>query len=165
MALARLAIRLLVLLMAGAVLPLAASQPIAAQVPETPAFAISEVKLGALYHDVPGLWSGFSLERPGPDANFEVLFAPWARTFGGYLRPALGATVNFVGDTSKAYADLRWEIEAPSGVFFALGMGRETCMNAASASKTRGQRQRAAAFSTSVVRSSSSLVGTPFRRG
>jgi len=123
MALARLAIRLLVLLMAGAVLPLAASQPIAAQVPETPAFAISEVKLGALYHDVPGLWSGFSLERPGPDANFEVLFAPWARTFGGYLRPALGATVNFVGDTSKAYADLRWEIEAPSGVFFALGMG------------------------------------------
>ena len=52
-----------------------------------------------------------------------MLFTPWARTFGGYLRPAIGATVNFNGDTSKAYADVRWEIETPSGVFFALGVG------------------------------------------
>ena len=57
------------------------------------------------------------------DANVEILFTPWARTFGGYLRPAIGATVNFNGDTSKVYADVRWEIEAPSGVFFAIGLG------------------------------------------
>jgi lipid A 3-O-deacylase len=110
-------------LWAGAALSLARPLPAAAQAPDPPLYAISELKLGALYHDVPGLWSGFSLERPAADANAEVLFVPWAWAFGGYLRPAVGATVNFNGDTSKAYADLRWEIEAPSGVFFALGMG------------------------------------------
>ena len=57
------------------------------------------------------------------DANVEVLFTPWARTFGGYLRPAIGATVNFNGDTSKVYADVRWEIEVSYGVFFAIGLG------------------------------------------
>jgi lipid A 3-O-deacylase len=97
--------------------------PVRADPPETPILGISEIKLGALYHDVPGLWSGFSLEKPAADANFEVLFGPWAYTFGGYLRPAIGATVNFNGDTSKAYADLRWEAETASGVFFALGIG------------------------------------------
>jgi len=91
--------------------------------PETPVFAISELKLGALDHDTPGLWSGFGVERQSVDANVEVLFLPWAYTFGGYLRPAIGTTINFKGDTSKAYADLRWEAEAASGVFFALGIG------------------------------------------
>jgi lipid A 3-O-deacylase len=84
---------------------------------------IDEVKIGALYHDMPGLWSGFSLERPAADANVELLFSPLARTFGGSLRPAIGATINFNGYTSKAYADLRWERETPSGVFFGLGIG------------------------------------------
>jgi lipid A 3-O-deacylase len=97
--------------------------PAMADPPERPMLGISELKVGALYHDIPGLWSGFGVERPAVDANFEVLFAPWARTFGGYLRPAIGATVNFNGDTSKAYADLRWEAETASGVFFAIGMG------------------------------------------
>ena len=90
---------------------------------KVPFLGISELKLGALYHDAPGLWSGFSVERPTADANFEVLFAPWARTFGGYLRPAIGTSVNFIGGTSKAYADLRWEAETASGVFFATGHG------------------------------------------
>ena len=108
---------------AGAVLVLLRPMAAAAQSADAPPLGISEIKLGALYHDVPGLWSGFSVERPAADANLEVLLLPWAQTFGGYLRPALGATINFNGDTSKAYADLRWEIEAPSGVFFALGMG------------------------------------------
>jgi lipid A 3-O-deacylase len=85
--------------------------------------AISELKFGALDHDTPGLWSGFGVERQSVDANVEVLFQPWAYAFGGYLRPAIGGTINFNGDTSKAYADLRWEVEAASGVFFALGMG------------------------------------------
>jgi opacity protein-like surface antigen len=91
--------------------------------PETTVLGISELKVGALDHDTPGLWSGFGVERQSVDANLEVLFLPWAYTFGGYLRPALGATINFHGETSKAYADLRWERESPSGVFFALGMG------------------------------------------
>jgi lipid A 3-O-deacylase len=109
----------------GAMATLAVAFPLRAMAdpPEAPIYAISELKLGALYHDVAGLWSGFSLERPAADANIELLFTPWAHTFGGYLRPAVGATLNFNGDTSKAYADLRWEVEAPSGVFFALGMG------------------------------------------
>ena len=96
-------------------------RPIPSDLP--PLFAVSELKIGALEHDTTGLWSGFSLERAAVDANVEVLFTPWARAFGGYLRPAIGATVNFNGDTSKAYADVRWEIEAPYGVFFALGLG------------------------------------------
>jgi lipid A 3-O-deacylase len=92
--------------------------------PDRPAlWAISEIRAGALDHDTTGLWSGFSLERAAVDANVEILFTPWARTFGGYLRPAIGATVNFNGDTSKVYADVRWEIEAPYGVFFAIGLG------------------------------------------
>jgi opacity protein-like surface antigen len=107
----------------GVAIMLARPAPAVAQGVDLPLLGISEVKLGALYHDVPGLWSGFSLERPAADVNFEVLLLPWAYTFGGSLRPALGTTVNYNGDTSKAYADLRWEIEAQSGLFFALGMG------------------------------------------
>ena len=86
-------------------------------------FGISEIRAGALYHDVPGLWSGFRVERPTVDGNIEVLFNPWGRAFGGWIRPALGTTVNFAHDTSKAYADTRWEIEAPFGGFASLGMG------------------------------------------
>jgi lipid A 3-O-deacylase len=97
------------------------SHPIGAQ--EANLLGISELKLGALYHDVPGLWAGFAIERPAADANVEVLFTPWARAFGGHLRPALGATINLHGETSKAYADLRWQKETSAGIFFALGMG------------------------------------------
>jgi hypothetical protein len=105
-------------------LALAASTAPRAEPPDLPALlAVSELKLGALEHDTPGLWSGFSRERAAADLNVELLFTPWARTFGGYLRPALGTTLNFNGDTSKAYADLRWEIEGAWGLFFALGVG------------------------------------------
>jgi lipid A 3-O-deacylase len=91
--------------------------------PFTQTLGIDEVKIGALYHDMPGLWSGFSLERPAADLNGEILFRPWARTFGGSLRPAIGATVNLNGEASKAYADLRWEFAAQSGIFFGIGLG------------------------------------------
>lgn len=97
--------------------------PALADPPAPPILGINELKFGALDHDTPGLWSGFGVERQSVDANVEVLFLPWAYTFGGYLRPAIGATINFNGDTSKVYADLRWEAETASGVFFALGMG------------------------------------------
>ena len=102
---------------------IACQLPAVADPADPPALGVSELKLGALDHDTPGLWSGFGVERQSVDANIEVLFRPWAYTFGGYLRPAIGATINFNGDTSKAYADLRWETETASGVFFALGMG------------------------------------------
>jgi lipid A 3-O-deacylase len=109
----------------GLIATLVATRPIPVSADPTGSSlsGISELRFGALYHDVPGLWSGFSVERPAADANFEVLFSPWAYSFGGYLRPAIGTTINFNGDTSKAYTDLRWEIEAPSGVFFGLGIG------------------------------------------
>jgi len=107
----------------GSALAVTRPSPAIADPPQTPFLGISELKFGALDHDTPGLWSGFGVERQSVDANVEVLFLPWAYSFGGYLRPAIGTTINFNGDTSKAYADLRWEAQAASGVFFALGMG------------------------------------------
>jgi lipid A 3-O-deacylase len=81
-----------------------------------------EIRGGVLAHDVPDLWSGFRLER-GLDINGEVLFGGGLAILGGSLRPALGASVNTQGYTSKAYADLRWEIETPCRVFFGIGLG------------------------------------------
>lgn len=84
---------------------------------------IREIKGGALAHDVDGLWSGFSLEREAIDLNIEVVLSPSMPLLWGAIRPAVGGTVNFNGDTSHAYLDARWEVEAPSGVFFAIGLG------------------------------------------
>ncbi len=83
---------------------------------------ISEIKIGALAHDVPGLWSGFRLEH-GMAVNGEIILTPGVSFFGGRIQPALGASVHTDGQTSKAYADARWQIESPSGLFFALGLG------------------------------------------
>ena len=84
---------------------------------------VSEVKIGGLYHDPGDLWSGFRLERPTTVLNTEVVFSPHVRFLGGVVRPALGATFNFIGGTSKAYIDARWELETASGIFIALGVG------------------------------------------
>lgn len=84
---------------------------------------IHELKIGGLYHDVPSLWSGFQLEKRSLDVNVEALFGPNIKLLWGTVRPAVGATVNTSGATSKAYAGARWEIESPSGIFFALGLG------------------------------------------
>ncbi len=81
-----------------------------------------EFRGGVLAHDVPGLWSGFRLES-GIDINAELLFGSGFPILGGAIRPAIGATVNTAGDTSKAYIDARWEIEGPSGIFLGLGLG------------------------------------------
>ena len=106
--------------LAGAVLAGAAldavGSPAAAQV-------VREVKLGVLYHDVPELWSGFQLEPKSVDINFEFLLTPYVRFLGGEIRPAIGASINTRGGTSKAYIDARWEIEGPAGLFLALGAG------------------------------------------
>ena len=80
-----------------------------------------ELRGGVLAHDVPGLWSGFRLER-GVDINAELL-GPGVAFLGGTLRPAIGGSVNTSGYTSKAYLDARWEIDLRYGVFFGLGLG------------------------------------------
>jgi hypothetical protein len=85
---------------------------------------ISEVKIGAQLHDTPYMWSGFNVEPYTVDLNMEVLFGPGVRFWGGTLRPALGATINFNGDTSKAYLDARWEKDfAYRNMFLGLGLG------------------------------------------
>lgn len=84
---------------------------------------IREIKAGALAHDVDNLWSGFSRESEAVDLNAEVILSPSLPFLWGAIRPALGGTINFHGDTSHAYLDARWEIETSSGIFFATGIG------------------------------------------
>jgi lipid A 3-O-deacylase len=80
-----------------------------------------EVRGGVLAHDVPDLWAGFSLEN-GVDINAEVLFGRGLPFLGGILRPALGASINTEGYTSRAYLDARWEVEF-GRMFLGLGLG------------------------------------------
>lgn len=91
----------------------------------------TELKLGALAHDVnpryvdgqPSLF-GNHVEPASLDINLEALFPPFFRpVLGGTLRPAIGVTINTAGGTSQAYADVRWQYELPSDIFFALGVG------------------------------------------
>jgi hypothetical protein len=82
----------------------------------------TEFRGGVLAHDVPGLWSGFRLEG-GVDINAELLFGHGLPFLGGTVRPAVGASVNTSGYTSRAYVDARWEYQTPSGIFFGLGLG------------------------------------------
>lgn len=92
----------------------------------TPSLAeelLHSLYFGALAHDVPDLWSGFQIEQDAVDINLEAKFAlAWALPFG-VIRPVVGGSINTRGDTSHAYADARWEVEGPSGVFFGLGLG------------------------------------------
>lgn len=89
---------------------------------EMPAPGRFEIRGGVLVHDVPGLWSGFSLEK-GVDFNVEMLLGPGLPFLGGSIRPAIGGSVNFEGYTSKAYIDARWEIDLPRRWFLGLGLG------------------------------------------
>jgi hypothetical protein len=84
---------------------------------------IDELKIGALWHDPGDLWSGFRREPESIDINFEALLTPSVPFLWGTIRPAVGATINTEGGTSKAYVDARWQIETPSGIFFGLGLG------------------------------------------
>jgi len=83
---------------------------------------VHEIKGGALIHDVDNLWSNFSRED-GIDLNIEAIFTPSVDVLGGTIRPALGASINTSGDTSKVYLDARWEYAATNGLFFAFGVG------------------------------------------
>jgi lipid A 3-O-deacylase len=84
---------------------------------------IDEMRLGVLAHDVPALWSGWTIENRKPDLNGEVILSPSLAFAGGTIRPALGGTWNTGGGTSKAYVDARYEYQTSLGVFFGLGLG------------------------------------------
>ena len=84
---------------------------------------IEELKIGALIHDIPNMWSGFRQEHQGVDVNFEALLRPSLPLFLGTIRPALGATISTRGDTNHAYLGARWQVELPIGIFFGLGLG------------------------------------------
>ena len=109
------------LLAMAAVLPfLLAGAPAGAQ--ERPAGVLHELKFGVLAHDVGDLWSGFN-EEDGVDINFEASFTPSLDLGFATLRPAVGASINTEGDTSKLYADLRLEHDFTFGLFLAAGVG------------------------------------------
>jgi hypothetical protein len=84
---------------------------------------IHEVKIGALLHDSPYAWSGFNVEPYSVDLNVEAILGPSVALWGGRVRPAIGATINFGGYTSKAYVDARWQREFKDNTFFAMGLG------------------------------------------
>lgn len=84
---------------------------------------ISELKLGALAHDVPGLWSGFQVETPAVDGNAEVLFHPIYSNEISSLRPAVGATINPNNQTSHGYLDVRWTIAPDPRWYVTFGIG------------------------------------------
>jgi lipid A 3-O-deacylase len=90
---------------------------------DRPLSLLSEVKIGALAHDVPYMWSGFNREPYNADVNVEVLFAPVVSFWGGSLHPVTGATINFDGYTSKAYTSLRWQRDFANRTFFGIGLG------------------------------------------
>lgn len=82
-----------------------------------------EVKIGALLHDAPYMWSGFNKEPYGADLNLEVQFRPSLMLWHGAIRPVIGTTINFHGYTSKAYGGVRWQWEFPrNSTFFAVGL-------------------------------------------
>jgi lipid A 3-O-deacylase len=84
---------------------------------------ISELKIGALAHDVPGLWSGFQAEKSAVDLNAEVDFHPFWASESSSIAPAIGGTFNTAGQTSHAYADLRWKITPGPAYYITLGLG------------------------------------------
>jgi hypothetical protein len=84
---------------------------------------IYDVKVGVQIHDMPYMWSGFNKEPYSADLNIEVMFSPSLSLFGGHIRPALGATINFEGYTSKVYLDARWQWECPWNIYIAIGLG------------------------------------------
>ena len=84
---------------------------------------IYELKIGALDHDVPNMWSRFRRETNTLDINIEAQLSPSMSAFFGTIRPAIGATINTDGQTSMGYIDARYTYEAASGLFFAVGLG------------------------------------------
>jgi len=88
-----------------------------------PAFAQSwlyEIRGGVLAHDVPIV--ACCRTENGVSLNAELAFTPSLPLFGGAIRPVLGGSFTFGGQTSLAYLDARWEW-AGSLFFFGIGVG------------------------------------------
>ncbi|MCU7939447.1 MAG: acyloxyacyl hydrolase [gamma proteobacterium symbiont of Bathyaustriella thionipta] len=78
--------------------------------------------VGILDHDTDYLWSDIRREH-GVDLNLEAIFSPSVDFSGGKIRPALGASLNSNGETSKIYLDARWDSEYSKGWFWGIGLG------------------------------------------
>ncbi len=117
---------ILIIPLAGFALgPLAAAPAIAADPaqPPDPGGYFHRVFFGILAHDVDGLWSG-TRKEDGVDINGEIVFCPTGLPAGaGTLHPNLGLSVNSQGDTSKLYGGIIWELNTPTGFFWATGLG------------------------------------------
>src|SRR5882724_4745587 len=81
---------------------------------------IYEVRGGVLAHDVPIV--ACCRAENGVSLNAELAFTPSLPLFGGAIRPVLGGSFAFGGQTSLAYLDARWEW-AGSLFFFGIGVG------------------------------------------
>lgn len=87
-----------------------------APAPQPQFFFLSEVRLGTFAHDPT------SPEQGSADLNGEVLFAkPFSAPGSAWdfllPRPSIGATVNFAGKTSQAYAGLTWTYDITKSIF------------------------------------------------
>jgi lipid A 3-O-deacylase len=83
---------------------------------------VSEVRLGGFAHDPASPESGSA------DLNGEVLFAKPATSDNPIVnalipRPHVGATVNFAGKTSQAYAGATWTYDITNRVFAEASFG------------------------------------------
>jgi hypothetical protein len=79
-------------------------------------FFISEVRLGTFVHDA------MSPEKGSADLSGEILFAkPWSMPGSNWdfllPRPSVGATINFAGKTSQAFAGLTWTYDITKSIF------------------------------------------------
>jgi lipid A 3-O-deacylase len=80
---------------------------------------LDEIRLGAFAHDP---WSP---ESGSADLNVELLFAkPWGTGADWWLpRPHVGATINFEGRTSTAYAGATWQYNVTDWAFLEATFG------------------------------------------
>jgi lipid A 3-O-deacylase len=86
------------------------------------AFFLSEVRLGTFAHDP------MSPEKGSADLAGEILFAkPWSAPGSNWdfllPRPSVGATINFAGKTSQAFAGLTWTYDITKSIFVEAEFG------------------------------------------
>jgi hypothetical protein len=85
-------------------------------------YFLSEVRLGTFAHDPA------SPEAGSADLNGEILFSkPFSRPDSPWdvllPRPMIGATLNFTGKTSQAYAGLTWTYDITKSIFVEASFG------------------------------------------
>ena len=138
---------------------------------------ISEIKAGLLAHDVPDLWSGFQAEGGGIDLHGEVRFRHVDWLFGDNaflfsLAPAVGATINTSGKTSKLYFDvMKIQVgrarpgDNQRGLFLSVGLGVAVHDGAVSAKFIRQNRRIVETTSDHKLLGSRALFHIPIEIG